>query len=253
MTIGLISEPKSYTRKLLIKRFLKINVSDNITGTLNPFDMYAEVLPFSNRYLESMSANRLNKLINKKIHRLEKYGITKFILSDYLYKLCQAKDITTSSFANRCGKKLFLAISPLCIRQTAKNHSINLLRSSVCISDTKMDRISQYLLRELCFDTKKLILRTNNTDAAKNFCERFYDETGLWVEVSSVLNLNTDILIDVDNCEIKIGRDLFIRDARFDFDLCGYSVCHTDIASLLATPDLSHIQWVCGYEKLNHQ
>ncbi len=251
MMIGLISEPGSYSRKLLIKRLLGIKAFDRIINPANPFEMYAEVLPFSNKHLESMSLKRLTKLINKKTQLLEKLGITKFILSDYLYRLCISKCIATNRFANGHGKKLFLTISPICIRQTAKKYNIDLLHSSICISDTKMDRISEYLLRALCFDTKSLSLCTNNTNAAANFRESFYNETGLWVDIAATLNSDSDIIIDVDRCQIKIGRDLFIRGAVFDFDFSGYSVCHTDIASLLTKPDLTNIYWVYSYTKIN--
>ncbi len=250
MTIGLVSEPKSYSRKLLINRFLGIKISDNIINSANPFQIQAEILPFSNKRLENMSAVRLNRLINKKVRNLEKSGITNFILSDCLYRLCQAKNVALHRFSNGCGKNLFLALSPLCIRQTAKKQNINLLRSSICISDTKMDRISEYLLRELCFDTKTLIFCTSNTKSAEAFCESFYDETGLWVDVRRTVASAADITIDIDKCEVKIGRDLFIRDAILGFDFFGYSVRQCDAASLLKNPDLTHIRWVYNYTKL---
>ncbi len=251
MIIGLVTEPKTYTRKILIKRFLGIRICDNIKNPSNPFELYAELLPFSNKRLEAMSCRRLRRLLDKQLQRLKKRGVTKFMLSDYLYRLCLSKNIDTSLFSNGHGEKLFLMILPLCIRQTAKKHNINLLLSSICISDTKMDRISEYLMRELCFDTKKLVLCTDNTVSAKKFCESFYDETGLWVEVISAINSDTDIVIDVNRCELRIGRDLFVRDAGFGFDFCGYKINQCDIASLLQSPDTANIRWIFSYEKIS--
>ncbi len=247
MTIGIIAEPKSYTRKFFYKRLLNIHTFEKIKDAGNPFEAIVEIVPLSRKSLERMKAVRLKKLLFKKIKLLKKNGVTKYLLSDYLLHLCQSKGIDTDIFFNGSGRKLFLKLMPLCIRQIAKKSGIDLFSSMVCISDTKMDRISEYLMRELCFDTKKLYLSTQNIKSAKAFCENFCDETGLWIDICDSPNPHCDIVLDVDSCHIKFGNDLFIRDAKFDFNLCGFNICHTDIVTLLPNQNLIPTEWVCSY------
>ncbi len=247
MTIGLITEPKSYTRKYFLIRLLKLRAFEKIAAVGNSFDVRAEVLPFSHQGLEKLSAFRLEKLISRRVRLLKKAGVAQLILSEYLFKLCTCKGIDTSGFANGQGRRIFLSLMPLCIRQTAKKSDIDLFSANVCIRDTKMDRISEYLIRELCYDTKKLYLCTQNSRSAKSFCETFFDETGLWVDVCDRLNFHCDILLDVDNSRLQIGNDLFVVDAKLNYNFGGYSVSHTDAATLLSKVDLSMPSWVFSY------
>lgn len=249
MTIGLITEPESYTRKHFFKRLFKIRICEKIMNTLNSFEVDAEILPYSPKGFEKMSSSRLEKLIKQKVNLLKKNGVTKLILSDNLYELCKAKCIDTSIFANGNGNEVFFKLMPLCLRQITKQSGIDLFSANVCIRDTKMDRISEYLAKELCFDTNKICLCTQNLRSATTFCESFCDETGLWIDVCNKLDFRYDILIDVDNCLIKIGNDLFVRDAKFDFNFCHFRVCHTDVASLLPSYNLSSVSWVYSDEK----
>ncbi len=249
MTIGILTQPKSYTRKYLFKRLLKLCTYELISDDANPFDIYAEILPYQNKNLEKMTAFQLEKLINKSLISLKNRGIANVILSKYLYGLCQAKGVSTCAFANGIGKKIFLKLMPLCVRQITKKSGINLFTSNICISDSKMDRISEYLMRELCFDTKKLYLCTQNLKSANAFCESFYDETGLWINVCDRLSFYCDVILDVDNCQIKVGHDLFVRNADFGYNFYGYDICQTDTAAFISSPDLTRISWVYSYEK----
>ncbi len=247
MTIGLITEPKSCTKEYFFKRILKIPVAEKLINTNNPFELNIQILPYSHKSLEAMSPLRLNNLINKKIRFFQKSGISGLILSDYLYGLCKTKSIDTTCFANGSGTKIFFALIPLCLRQTAKKSGINLFSANVCIRDTKMDRISEYLIRELCFDTKTIYLCTQNLKSAYAFCESFFDETGLWLNICDQLNFRYDVLIDVDCCQIKIGNDLYIRNAQFGFDFNGYQLCQTDVAALIPGFSSNSVTWVYSY------
>ncbi len=249
MTIGLVTEPKSYTRKHFFCKILKLRLSEKVENTDNPFILYAEILPFSSRDFERLSPKRLKNIIYKKIRLFKKNGITKLILSDYIFKLCNAKGIDMSSFANGDGRGLFLSLLPLCLRQTAKKAGIDLFLANVCIRDSKLDRISEYLIRQLCFDTKKLYLCTQNLKPAHKFCESFCDETGLWIDVIDKIGFHCDVMLDVDNYRLRIGNDLSVCDARFGFNFCGYNVCHTDVAALLTQHSLQPTDWVYSYEK----
>ncbi len=249
MTIGLLTESKSYTGKYFFKRLFGIRTYEKITSPLNPFDLIAEILPYPFSRLEKMSCIRLKKILGKKVKMFAKLGITKLVLSDRLYKLCKLKQIDTSHFANGNGKRIFLLLMPLCVRQVSKSAGIDLFSANVCISDFKLDRISEYLLRGLCFDTKRICLCTTNQSAAQQLCERFCDETGLWVDIRSNMDCSCDILLDVDECEVKIGHDLFVRDAKYDFFFSDYDICHTDIASLLNVSELSPVGWIYSYQK----
>lgn len=249
MRIGLVTQPKTYTRRILIKRLFGTEVTDYISKEKNPFELSVQILPYSKRCLDKMSAKRLSRLVDKAISRLERYDVEKIVFSQELKLLFENKNIVHSSIDADKTRLYFLKLMPLCFRQTAKKCGINLLTSSVCISDTKMDRISAYLMRQLCFDVNDLAICTQNSERAQRLCDEFYDETGLLVQVCKEIKRNTDIVIDVDAASLRIGRDLRVCGADFGFDFSGYNVSHMDVALHLQELDYARIRWIYTYDK----
>lgn len=249
MTIGLVTQPKQCQGQKSLKRLFKRRPQKVKEGDRNPFDLMIEVLPFSKETLEKMSSHRLEKLINKHCKRLKNCRVDEIIYSDFLEKLLAGKVMLP---CGQSGQNLFfLKKVPVCIRQTAKKCGIDLLKSTICIRDANAGRISEYLMRELCFDTKKIVFCSKNQKSAKTICDKFYEETGLLIKVLDYDEKSADICIDADLNELSFGTDLYVRDADLGFDFDGYKVSNMRVASLLTGFEPQKIRWTYSYKKIS--
>lgn len=246
MVIGIVTEAKDKTRNQFLTRFFKIYSKAWIKNMSNPFDSLVLILPYSKKRLANMSGRRLLKTIEKAVAYMKKCGADKVVVSDFLCGVLTAKSIACEAFGQGKTKKLFLTLAPECVRKTAELIGLDLLNASICISDTKMDRISEYLIRTLCYDTKNLTVITQNTLAAEKFCEAFFDETGLYVGIRETASRLFDVFIDVDEGLIRFGRDIFVRDVDFKYDFDGYKVKSLAAAACLKAVDTSRM--ICIYE-----
>ncbi|MDO4744371.1 MAG: hypothetical protein Q4A86_03195 [Clostridia bacterium] len=233
----------------MIKRLLHIYTTERIKNTSNPFETMVAIIPFSRRKIEQMSPEKLQKAIERQEKRLNCHGVERILLSKTMKKFCIDKGIRFNESLEAEGKRLFLMLAPQCIRHTTKKCGINLMNASVCIRDTKMDRISECLMRALCYDIKNLTVATLNKAYADTVCEAFYDETGFLVKVSGLPYNKGDVFIDVDYGEVKIGRDLYVREADFGFDFKGYDVNQLEAAVRLITSGFDTVKWIYSYER----
>lgn len=233
MKLGLVTQPKTYTGRIFLKSILGIAIKEEIKHPSNPFELKVGILPFSEAMLNRMPPRRLEKVIKKQQIRLKRCGVEKIVYSDFLKKICGEKTILKEYVDDNCGNILFLKLLPIFIRQTAEKIGIDLINATICIRDSKAGRISEYLMRELCFDTKNLEVCTRERVRFEAVCDRFYEETGLLVKVLDWDMVTADVCIDVDLLELRFGRDLFVRTIDMGFDLDGYVVRHRDIAACL--------------------
>ena len=104
----------------------------------NPFELYVAKIPFKNY----KSARSLERKIKKAIKILEEQQVQKIIFSKPLKEYC--KDLDVGSLQEE-RNRLFLEISPVCIRQVAAFCNINLLESEICIRDNNPGRIMECL------------------------------------------------------------------------------------------------------------
>lgn len=248
MLIGLVTEQMPHTRKSWLIRLFRITTYKKIASPQNGFVALLAELPYSIKWLERQTPQRLERLMVKTLAKLEKQA-SKQVLSEYLKKLCQSKGVLSEKTDNYKARRLFLRLSSQCIRQTAKKCGIRLIDAVVCIRDTKMDRISEYLLKELCYDVNNIVVCTKNQAGAKAICESFYDETGLLVRILDTDDfVNSDIMVDVDEAFIKFGRDLYVTGADLGFDFKGLYFNHFEIAHLINKKDFEKIKWIYSYE-----
>ena len=244
MNLGLITEPKVYTRKMFFKRLFGILIKDRIEKEENPFRIEVRVLPLKVKTIEKMPKKRLKRYIKKASEELSKSGAEKIVFSKFLRSF--GLENNQDDYKER---ELFLKLAPLCIRQTAPLCGVDLMRESVCIRAIKMDRISEYLARDMCFDTNNIIINTKTKEQANRFCEDFYDETGLWVRVTDYSDATGGIYIDVDKAEIGFGKNLYVRSIDFGFDFSGYSVNQQDALVHLRGFKRDKIKWCYDYKK----
>ena len=246
MLIGLVTEQPANTRKNWFKRLFRIKTYKKIQNIEAGIDVLVVEIPYSVNELEGKTPSRLERRLYKVIEQLEKQ-VTAMILSDNLKELCKSKGILQRQTDNSKTKRLFLKLCPDCIRQTAKLCGIQMIGSVLCIRDTKMDRISEYLLRELCYDVNNIVICTKNRKVAEELCERFYDETGLLVKVSDA-DISADIIIDVDDATVSVAKDLYVKDADLGYDFQEYKANHLEVAQIINKKDFDKIKWNYSYE-----
>ena len=103
-----------------------------------------------------------------------------------------------------------------------------------------MDRITEYLLRELCFDARTIVLCVENPKGADMVCEKLFDDFGLMVQLAENFSeAYADILIDTETPSVRIGRDLVIDGAELDFEMNGICVDSMEVAACLSGFDPS--------------
>lgn len=249
MRIGVVSE--SAEEKVIFPRYTKETICDD----RNPFEIFAVRLPYSADKIEKLSPKRRLAVIGKAIRYLEKADICCLVLSNCLR-------IYKEELADVCrfvpipdGKEIFYKFVPDAVRRIADKGAVNLLNAKVCISAAGQDRITGYLMRELCYDIKNFTIFTDDIIRTNKLCESFAEETGLLPKTADKKNIaskNTDVLIDLDRHRVRVGRNIVIDGVEFDFKLGGYSVDMLDIAACLGDIDLTGrvISYNCGKNKL---
>jgi hypothetical protein len=245
MTIGLITESRSYTGKNLFKKYFRRWKKEYIPGNKIIPDIEAVVIPYTRKKLLSMDDKKLEKVLDRAEKKAAKYKVNAVIYSEFLTEICKGKSHIKKEIY-QAGEMLFIKLIPDCIRVTAKKCGINLLNSCICIKCSKMERIIEYLMRNLCFDTKKLVLAISDTKDAADACDRFFEETGLSVEISEDMFPKADIVIDVERAEVEIVNNLFIRDIDLSLDLMGYKARDIDIA--VYAGNLNASDFSCRYD-----
>jgi len=242
--IGVIAMRPKKNKKSFLKRYKK----EIINHEKNPFELIVIIIPYSEEQFEDMADCRRQKVISKAKRQLLNDMVDDVIFTKGLYKYA-AGDKNLLSMRN----KLFLSIIPLCIKTMVPKCGMTFPLNEICIIDSKLERINEYFLEEICYDAKALKLCTQNTETATSLCERFYDETGLPVQIVKDLKKSyVDILIDTENARIKFGKDLIIDGAELDLYTAGYEVDFLEIAACVKNVDLSRkiLSYFSGKKKL---
>lgn len=239
MRIGIIAE-----RRIKPKNLFKRYCTETVNSTKNPFELIIARIPYSVERLSRISPKRVEKAVLKAGQILKDSGIDKIIFSSLLREY---SDIQTAGNA-----QVFTRIIPDCIRNVAPKCGINPPDCKICIRADKMDRITEYLATELCYDTRKLILCVSDNGDASGFRERFFDETGAFAEISCGDRTDADILIDLTVPSVRIGRDILIDGIELDLDMGGCDVNFFDVATYIGETCTSKkiSSYIMGKKKL---
>ncbi len=220
MRIGIVAERRIKTLNPF-ERYKK----EWINSEKNPFELIIATIPYSIAGLDKTSPKRVKKAVFKAAKMLKASGADKILFSTFL---SEYSDISTDS------KNLALSgIIPDCIRTVAPKCGIFPPDCKICIRADKMDRITEYLATELCYDTKKLVLCISDNHGATDFQERFFNETGSLAEISCKVPPDAEILIDLTDSTVRIGRDILIDGVELDLDMGGCSVNFLDVAACI--------------------
>ncbi len=229
LKLGIIAERQINGKRCLFEKLKSVEcLSEN-----NPFELFVVKIP----YRQSGSARGLERKIKKARKLLEEQQVQEIIFSRKLKEYCE--NLYSDKFSEE-RNRLFLKISPMCIKQTTSLCGIKLLESEICIRDNNPGRIMEYLLKELCFETKKIVVCTKAKELAEKIRDDFYEETGFLIDISKDTDaLNADIEINVQKPSVRIGRDVLIYGAELDFDLMDCDVDFLEVAACLDGFDAS--------------
>ncbi len=247
MKIGIIATPKAYKRRFFLWEILKIIKIEEIKSAANPFELIMGVIPLSDVRLKKMSPQKAERLLLNAKDRLKRFGAEKVLYTDFIKNVCREKGILRDMTTDDSGDKLFLMLMPRCIRETAKKCGMNLLETSVCIRTDKAGRISEYLMKSLCFDTKNIVMCTKNKEHAQKNCDSFFEETGLLVRNIGFNEVPNGIVIDTEKRSVSFGRDLYVNEVDMGFNLDGYIVKHREIAAILKGYKPDNLKWKYSY------
>ena len=223
MLIGIISEHTDEKKSIfnIFKRKYKVEKIDAC-------GLPCELVAVRIRCHSKEKSVQICREIEAAAIKLRESGAKRIVLSEYLKKY---KSGLSKIFSE--GSSEFYRCFPDCVRVVAKKCGLNLLNTEICIRADKVDRISEYLLHSLCYDTKKLAIFTSDTLGAETLCDRFCEDTGLSVRILPNMDANAEILIDVDKITVKFGNSILVDGIEFDFEIEEYSVDILDIMACL--------------------
>lgn len=239
MQIGIISECKIKPRNPF-KRYLR----ELILSQKNPFELIIAKIPYTADDIDKISPRRIKKAVLKAEKLLKKSGADKII---FTHSLKEYSKVSTDSV-----NQIFYALIPLCVRSIAPKCNIFPPDCRICIKTAEMDRITERLATELCYDTKKLIIYTSDSHNAAEFQESFYNETGFFSEITDKYTADAEIVIDLNQPSVRIGRDILIDGVQLDFDAGSCDVNFLDIAVCINSfnPADKISAWIMGKKKL---
>ncbi len=223
LKLGIIAERQINGKRWLFEKLKSVEY----LSERNPFELYVVKIP----YRQSKSITGLQRKIKKATKILGEQQVETIIFSKTLKEYCE--NLGSERFPEE-RNRLFLKISPMCIKQITSICGMNLLESEICIRDNNPGRIMEYLLKELCFETKRIVVCTKEKELAAKICDDFYEETGFLIDISKDTDaMNADVEINVQKPSVRIGRDILIYGAELDFDLMDCDVDFLEVAACL--------------------
>ena len=199
-------------------------------------------LPYSAARLKKMPERLAAYILGKTVSEYSEGG-TEIVFSSQLRGIVRENARLSRTFGGYiCSDKGYMhTFMPDILRKIAPRCGIDPMRARVCISERKAGRISEYLMRELCFDVKRLTLCTEDLPAAEKMCADFAEETGFFPNIAdfgSVGRRGADILLDADGCCVRIGRDLTVDGVELRLGGLAAAVENADVLRFVGRSDI---------------
>lgn len=220
MTVVVICEGAKEKNGFLSRAFKK----QSFGGEYRVFEdltMVPLFIRFGAEELGKMSERRLLRMLRGAVKCAESRG-GEITFSEVLCGIIQKRPSLETCFGRYISNKrgCFYKEIPKIVRRLASQCGVDLMRSVICIRDKKASRISEYLIRELCFDTKRILLCTEELETAEELRAAFAAETGMYVSVAgmqSEASAAADVFIDADEMKIRLGGEAFNCNSVFGF------------------------------------
>ncbi len=220
MTVAVICEGANEKNGIWGRNFSK-RIFGAETRVLDYLTLVPMYIPFNAEELSEMSERRLMRMFRGALREAEKYG-EKVAFSAELCGIVRGSSVLDANFGGYIAEKrgCFFEAMPEVLRGLAPMCGIDLMRSVVCICDKKASKISECIIEEIRFDTKRIVLCTENVAAAEKFCAEFAAETGMYVitiDMRSGVPKGADAVIDTDELKMRLGGDVFSCNPKFGF------------------------------------
>ncbi len=225
--IGFISEQQIKPKRVFWKKYNE----EFLRSPSNPFELVAVTVPFSKNSFLHLNDKRRNKVLEKAIRSLSEKGTEKILLSPFLKETLTEKGIEMQVIKE---KELFFSWAYGCVKKVSLLCGINLFEAKVCIRADKLERLSENLMAQLCFDVKNLFVCTPKNENVRTVCNRFFEETGMYVRVVERAAGDEDIMIDTDRLEVRVGRDMIIDGAAPEYEIGDFEIELPELAACVA-------------------
>lgn len=201
----------------------------------NGFCLTAVQLPYTLEQLGAVSEKKRQAAIRRGCDILLSYGVNRAVYTAGLKQIYTPADAENIQILQ--SGELFYRLLPDLVRRLAKKCQVSRLSARLGISDAGLGRITQRLMNELCYDARYIQLYTSNLAQGEELSAMFSDEFGIPVTVSQPESFHRcDILIDLDNRRVRVGRDLVVDGLELDFEVGGYEVDTMEIGNGLDIP-----------------
>ncbi|MEG1442285.1 MAG: hypothetical protein RSC29_06440 [Oscillospiraceae bacterium] len=225
MKIGIISECQTHDKGILNSLFKRIKVNDENDEKIN---MIA-VIPYTKDEFFKLKSGKKLRIVNMAEKALKLRGIEKVL---YTKSIKIGLSIENSDNVSRFN--LFDATW-----YAIKKCKITSENTVLKIVDKDLDLVDIKGLERFCMQVKTIDIYTENLYKATQISEQIADEYGLYINVYEYETYEkskkkaTEILIDVENNLVRIGRDFVINGAEYELGLNEYDIDESDVAQFL--------------------
>lgn len=150
------------------------------------------------------------------------------------------------------NKDLFVSFAFAAACEIANKFGIFSPYKVVISEKTPSDRTKK-LIMDFIFDFDSLCIAAEDSAAAENICNEIMNETGAYVTFARYAKITSrTVLVDIDRCEIRIGRDACAKKFEPVGENYGYNI---DLAELfeIQMKDVSVKTCLLGKNKLTLQ
>lgn len=214
-------------------RFIKIK---EIKFKKNNENILCFILPYEIEELKKLTKRRNTKLLKKLIKLIDFQKVTHLILEKDIKVFFQQFEKQVKAKIVK-GNKIFCNLIPDIIRRIVTRGNLSVLNLRLGISDSILSNTTEYVIRSLHFITKGFVIYTNNIQKSKILEDKIFKELGLPLEIKPIDKKvwhGSDILIDIDEFKIIIGKDFIIDGVLIsDLEIPSFNIDSLDLAAYL--------------------
>ena len=228
LRIGLISEHRTKPRRFLWGKY----TTDILKYSQNPFELVVVTVPFSECMFEKLKKKKKGRIVERAQRCLERNGVDRIVLSTFM-----KTQMTDSMLTKKCDcqkRRLFSEWAYPCVKRMSAKCGINLMNAGICIRKARWGTDCEGIFEKLQYDTRRLAFCTRELQKGRMVCEKVSEDTGMPIKVVEYeAATEFDVVVDMDECWVRIGRDLIIDGAALEYNLGDFSADMTDISGVM--------------------
>jgi len=168
-------------------------------------------LPVTIEEISAISERKLQKVLEKGIQTLQKFGINRAVLTSSLKDVLDS-NIRLNSFRVFDGSLQRFEFLPKMVAHLCAAFELTPPNIKIGIIERNLSRISQNLIENLCYQSKHMSISTMDIVSAKRYSNFLMENFGFILEIRELdsANDNCDIVVDVDNFQACVPGKCYI-------------------------------------------